>query len=716
MATGIVEGPLGSTPKGVSRIKTTHSNKVGNKTKPSIAHQTLAEVKEIKASLQNLGGTFDNEYDFMKTSYKDDKKAKLQRGRKKKEEKNNRKRNRTPSTTLLGKIADQIKETFSKFGETVDSFAHTLKEGAKNVTHSLGEGIFRTILGPLGLLLSPIEQEGSFNLYEAIFKHDKYGKKGRGGKGDFGFDFDEYGPKKGRDNLNKNKAATNKVKISKTEININKNKLPKIGANLNKDKNKVILNKNELNKGERKTSKSKPTKGGLKSNKGKTNRDVIVLNKNKVNKGKGLLNKEKPVKKQGFFSQFANSFKSGGIFSKWHKGKPTRQSILPIHPESVLLYDALTGKDPNAKKEKSGGILDSLLGGLGGGLMGGLVKMVPKLLPFLSAAIPLLLFVGTMALDFFGKGGALDFFKKGKTDKGILTLLLGKDLSKKSTVGKLLGIGEQGLKWGALGFLISGGDPLGALIGFSIGASGAGIKLGFDSGWFKNTMVPWLDNAVKNTGSFIKGQIFDPIKSLLKSVGEWLGSFLASMPGTIAKVAVNVFDWAKINVVDPSLNAIRGVFDYLIGEVTKGFQTMGNFVSGLIDKVKTSITDFFGSIGDFFHYVGSKNILEIAKEVSFGSFGKNLGQYQQSQQFARTAMSDTGIQKELTTTKEFGDAYRGAGGVSNSKAYEMAMQRLIESISKSIAEGRKESPVIQNIIQDAYNIDSITASKFPSTN
>jgi len=612
VATGIVEGPLGSTPKGVSKANTTQASKVGSRANPSIANQTLAEVKEIKASLQNLGGTFGDEYDFMKTSYKDNKKEKLQRGRKKKEEENNRKRSKTPSTTLLGKIADQIKEVFSKFGETVDNFAHTLKEGAKNVTHSLGEGVFRTLLGPLGLLLNPIEQEGGFNLYESIFKRDKFGKKGRGGVGDFGIE------------------------------------------------------------------------------------------------------DEAPEKKGGFFSKFADAFKSGGIFSKWHKGKPTRQSILPLHPESVLLYDALTGKDPNAKKEKSGGILESLLGGMGGGLISGLVKMVPKLLPFLSAAIPLLLFVGTMAMDFFGKGGALDFFKKGKTGKGVLTLLLGKDLSKKSTVGKLLGIGMEGVKWGALGFLIGG--PLGALIGFGIGAAGAGIKLGFDSGWFKNTMVPWLGNAVKNTGSFIKGQIFDPIKSLLKSVGEWLGSFLASLPGTIAKVAVNVFDWAKINVVDPSLNAIRGVFDYLIGEVTKGFQTMGNFVSGLIDKVKTSITDFFGSIGDFFHYVGSKNILEIAKEVSFGSFGKNLGQYQQSQQFARTAMSDTGIQKELTTTKEFGDAYRGAGGVSNSKAYEMAMQRLIESISKSIAEGRKESPVIQNIIQDSYNIDSITASKFPSTN
>ena len=361
-----------------------------------------------------------------------------------------------------------------------------------------------------------------------------------------------------------------------------------------------------------------------------------------------------------------------GIQDKPYKGSPKRTKILKRDPGSVLLFDyfqKIFGKTGSKDKKKLN--LGAMFGGASiGTMLSGAIKSFLPL--FLKTLLPIGVSLAMLVKDFFGEGGALEFFKKGgmkNIGTGIATLLFGKSLTDKSGLQKALGIGANALKFGGIGFAIGG--PIGGLIGLALGAGGSAIKLGVESGFFKK-----IFGKVKDFGSMLKdkygkeGLIFGSIGLVLggplglflglklaKSVKEQrgdmgLGAFLKMKASegltrvknkitetffNIRDGFVNIVTGIKDNFVTAFINvkdfgskifgSISSFFTTQITNITEGFKDFKADPKAFIQKLFTSLTSkvssFFKGITDIFGFLieGVKNPVKFGKTLVSEGFG-----------------------------------------------------------------------------------------------
>jgi len=275
---------------------------------------------------------------------------------------------------------------------------------------------------------------------------------------------------------------------------------------------------------------------------------------------------------------------------KKFKGKATKKKVLPKDPGAVLIAETIEGEEK--KKKKKGGFL--ALFGAGG--------LFAALLPILAVAIPALIFIGGLLSDLFRKEGAISFFKKGEIGKGIMTLLFGRDISKKGKKGKLLGLGKQALKWGGLGASIGflAGGPLGALIGFfagaAFGAIGGLVKMGIDSGFFKKVF-----GNIKQWG---KEKLIEPIKKIVGKIFDWVKEFISASFSEkivmIKEVFGNLWGWIKEKIIEPAKEVFGKAFEKIGGFLKEQWDKIvdiGAIVGKwIIEKVIEPVSDIFGKI------------------------------------------------------------------------------------------------------------------------
>lgn len=437
----------------------------------------------------------------------------------------------------------------------------------------------------------------------------------------------------------------------------------------------------------------------------------------------------------------------GRLVPKPFKGRPTKAKVLPKDPGAVLIANTIKG----VEEEKDGGFLKGLL-------KGDWLAKIGKFLPILGAIAAPLIFVGTMLTDLLGKGGAIELWKKGEFGKAIFTGLFGKDLSQKGTVGKLLGIGKQALKWGALGFMIGG--PIGGLIGLAVGAAGAAIKLGVDTGWFEKMfkkakdvfepLIEWVRNLLQPIVDWLKkawgvgrnipvvGLIFryaemvfnfwrnwfgsfirffrdvfkDPIQAFKNLGNDLLNAILGRIEDMLALVGVNV-DLREIGGV--VFDAVKRVFNKVVeawqnfredpmGFMQGLFDEIKMFVSDVVNKIKQTfqdirdrITGFFQSIGDFFGFLGTlrpTDLLNIGDLIS--------GERFQTFKAERIVARDPEMEQFVRQTREFREA------AANRRTTDAeALQQAVQQLASEILTKAKPTTVIQQNTNDPLSVGNV---------
>ncbi len=305
----------------------------------------------------------------------------------------------------------------------------------------------------------------------------------------------------------------------------------------------------------------------------------------------------KPFEELGnfkFFSVLTGFFKNKKVSSK-----PTRSKMLKIDPGAVYIADALKPEKKNKK------LFGNLFGK--GGLFSFLKNINPlKLLSMLGFVG---IFAGLTLSDIFGEGGAIEFFKKGEVGKAILTALFGKDNSQKGGAGKLLGLGKQALKWGALGAAIGTivpglGTIVGGLVGIGLGLAGGLVKLGIDTGFFTKVWAGINKEGTtlnKIAKILTKAAMFGALGAIVGTVVPGLGTMIGAFFGMGLGLAVGGiqlgFDtgffaniWNKINEKGTVLNKIAkiltkaamfGALGAIVGSIVPGLGTIVGAVFGL---------------------------------------------------------------------------------------------------------------------------------------
>jgi len=384
---------------------------------------------------------------------------------------------------------------------------------------------------------------------------------------------------------------------------------------------------------------------------------------------------------------------------KKFKGKATKKKVLPKDPGAVLIAETLEKEQKESKKK--GGLLGLFATG----------GLFARLLPILAIAIPTLLTIGTLLSDLFGEGGAISFFKKGDIGKGIATLLFGKDLSKKGKLGKILGITKQGAKWGAVGFLIGSiipgvGSVVGGLIGFGLGAIGATIKLGIDSGFFKrvkgdikkktqelggkkkllksvliwsllipfvgpfvglgmfyfgdkikafggrvmNKLQPIIQNAFSTVGDYLGKKIIQPAKDLFNKVMDKISDFLGTQWDKLVDIGAITGEWIVTKIIEP----VSDIFGKIKEKIIAYKDEKMLFIKELFGTVFESVREFFYKTMDFFSVLK----LSMFHFEEWKDVGRIAGKRAELLGMAR----EQGIEKEtmieILKTDELRDAIR----------------------------------------------------------
>lgn len=232
---------------------------------------------------------------------------------------------------------------------------------------------------------------------------------------------------------------------------------------------------------------------------------------------------------------------------KLFMGKPTRQTVLPIDPGAVLLFDLFT---KGFKKDGIGKNEEGLMGLFGDG---GVMKSVGPMIAKLGGIAMLIGGIVWAVMD-----GISGFFKAKEwgTSKvsGVIGGILGG--TSKGLEGAMGNMGKWALIGAGIGTLIM--PFVGTLIGGLLGGA-----LGFILGWIGGERI---------------AKFFD-------MVGSAVANFFTK---TIPEVASNIW------------NAISGFFSWIWGGIIKTFNWIADFIGGYFTGFIDNFINFFSSFGKAF--------------------------------------------------------------------------------------------------------------------
>lgn len=170
--------------------------------------------------------------------------------------------------------------------------------------------------------------------------------------------------------------------------------------------------------------------------------------------------------------------------------------------------------------------------------------------------------------------------------------------------------------------------------------------------------------------------VFKTISSLGKNAFDAIGqvlNFFASIASEVIKfisktggVLVDLIG-GKIGLFDAISKTFGNLFEGLGGMVNTYFRE--NPIGILIKKyILSPITSFFNSIGDFFSYLGSKGPLGLISDIASGNFSKNFDAYSAGKNVERTkqARSQAEAQAQSLLGTQLESDYRATQ--KNSKA------------------------------------------------
>jgi hypothetical protein len=221
---------------------------------------------------------------------------------------------------------------------------------------------------------------------------------------------------------------------------------------------------------------------------------------------------------------------------------------------------------------------------------------------------------------------------------------------------------------------------------------------------FKDILVLVKDlllSPFKLLGTFLNGTAFKKkinIKEISTTVGDFLSKFIKGfVKGMGLPTGVGDFLGGIVNSVVQMVGNVLSFFtDQLknIGDLLTGKKSIGDFITDFIggtfkmlgDNIRIFLkenpigkfidnhlirpfTQAFQAIGDFFGYLGSKNIIDIIKDFGSGSFGSNLSSYAQLQNETRMNKSE-----EFSTFKKNAGLYMNKEGVFADEVWQNASQ------------------------------------------